>query len=139
MTVSSGRERISRAEWSSRPYRLQQGQAFVLPSQSFLSYIVCECDAPEWGQEDCFPRQGEDQQGRKVILSLPCLQRCSRFWQLLYSALIRVEKLAAQNTVQATNTADVSKPPLFQRKRLTGRGNPSFESYVEGKARQREI
>ena len=26
------------------------------------------------------------------------------------------------------------KPPLFQRNRLTGSGNPTFESYVEGKA-----
>ena len=33
----------------------------------------------------------------------------------------------------------ITKPPLFQRNRLTGSGNPTFESYVEGKAREREI
>ena len=27
-----------------------------------------------------------------------------------------------------------TKPPLFPRNRLIGRGNPTFESYVEGKA-----
>ena len=32
-----------------------------------------------------------------------------------------------------------TKPPLFQRNRLTCSGNPSFESCVEGKAQQREI
>jgi hypothetical protein len=31
-----------------------------------------------------------------------------------------------------------TKPPLFQRNRLTGSGNPSFESHVEEKAQQRE-
>ena len=31
-----------------------------------------------------------------------------------------------------------TKPPLFRRNRLTGSGNPSFESHVEGKAQQRE-
>ena len=32
-----------------------------------------------------------------------------------------------------------TKPPLFRRNRLTGGGNPTFESYVEGKALKREI
>ena len=32
-----------------------------------------------------------------------------------------------------------TKPPLFQRNRLTCSGNPSFESCVEGKAQQREF
>ena len=32
-----------------------------------------------------------------------------------------------------------TKPPLLQRSRLTGSGNPLFESCVEGKAQQREI
>ena len=32
-----------------------------------------------------------------------------------------------------------TKPPLFQRNRLTGSGNPLFESCVEGKAQKREI
>ena len=32
-----------------------------------------------------------------------------------------------------------TKPPLFQRNRLTGSGNPTFESCVEGKALKREI
>jgi hypothetical protein len=32
-----------------------------------------------------------------------------------------------------------TKPPLLQRSRLTGSGNPLFESCVEGKAQEREI
>ena len=32
-----------------------------------------------------------------------------------------------------------TKPPLFQRKRLTVSGNPTFKSYVEGKYKWREI
>jgi hypothetical protein len=32
-----------------------------------------------------------------------------------------------------------TKPPLLQRSRLTGSGNPLFESCVEGKVQQREI
>ena len=35
--------------------------------------------------------------------------------------------------------ASITKPPLLQRSRLTGSGNPLFESCVEGKAQQRDI
>ena len=41
------------------------------------------------------------------------------------------------NSVWPKAPRPITKPPLFRRNRLTGRGNPTFESCVEVKAQQR--
>ena len=65
-----------------------------------------------------------------------------------YNGDVRVESAAFQDDIAKPNHDVISaqvgmtpdwqesftKPHLFQRNRLTGSGNPSFESYVEGKA-----
>ena len=61
-----------------------------------ITYIVCECDAPEWRYT--LPSL--------IVLPAPADQPSSTF----------------------------TKPHRFQRNRLTGSGNPTFESYVEEKA-----
>ena len=50
----------------------------------------------------------------------------------------RVVPLLRPNSCSMACCQAFTKPPLFQRNRLTGSGNPSFESCVEEKAQQRE-
>ena len=65
-----------------------------------------------------------------------CLTSCFYIWKQKSSS-----EPSATMTLECEDQlmCSFTKPPLFQRNRLTGSGNPTFESYVEGKALYREI
>ena len=61
------------------------------------------------------------------------------FLRLLVMDLSEDEVTEVEEKMKTKLGTAFTKPPLFQRNRLTCSGNPLFESCVEGKAKQREI